>query len=269
MFNFRNRNNRWWYIAGSIWLSVVACVGSCWSGEGERVITVFAAASLTDVMGDISEAFTQESAIRVRFNFAGSHVLTRQIEAGAPADIFFPADEEKMDRIMSLGLVDDETRTSILSNRLIVVIPEDSDLKLEEISDLTKPEVNRIALANPETVPAGIYAKRYFESMGFWEVIRPKVIPTANVRAALAAVRAGNVDAGVVYRSDVFSAVGVKVIWEIPEGKEWSISYPVAVLKTAKDKAGAAALLEFMDREEAQSTFQRFGFELPADPILK
>ncbi len=263
MFNFRGRNNRFCSRAGSILFFVIVGIGSAWSKGDERIITVFAAASLTDVMGEVAEMFTEKSSIRVRFNFAGSPVLARQIASGAPADVFFPADEEKMDRIMSLGLLYDETRMSILSNRLIVVVPEDSDWEMERVSDLTEPNIHRMALANPETVPAGIYARRYFESMELWEAIRPKVIPTANVRAALAAVRAGNVDAGVVYRSDIFSTVGVKVLWEIPEKEEWSISYPVAVLKTVKDKKGAVALLEFMAGEDARMIFQRFGFELP------
>jgi molybdate transport system substrate-binding protein len=258
-----------WCIAGSIWLSLALGIESGCCAEEERVITVFAAASLSDVMGEIADAFTDESGVRVRFNFAGSSVLARQIRAGASADIFFPADEEKMDWIMSLGLVDDETRKSILSNRLVVVVPEDSNLEMGELPDFTAPKINRIALANPETVPAGIYAKRYFESMGLWETIRPNVIPTANVRAALAAVRAGNVDVGVVYRSDVFSPVGVKVLWEIPEGEEWRISYPLAVLSAAGDRSGAIAFIEFMGREEARIILRRFGFELPAGPILK
>ena len=106
---------------GSIWLSLALGIGSGWCAEEKRVITVFAAASLTDVMGEIADAFIEESGVRVRFNFAGSSVLARQIASGASADIFFPADEEKMDWIVSLGLVDDITRKSILSNRLIVV----------------------------------------------------------------------------------------------------------------------------------------------------
>ena len=198
MINFGDRRHRLWRMMVSICFLLLVSAGSCSPAQEQRVITVFAAASLMDALEEVAEMFTEETGVKVRFNFAGSHVLTRHIAAGAPADVFFPAEEEKMDRLQSLGLIDGETRRSILSNRLIIVAPEDSDLQLKEIADLAMPEIRRIALANPQTVPAGIYARRYLNSIGLWENIHPKVIPTANVRAALAAVRAGNVDVGIV-----------------------------------------------------------------------
>ena len=163
---------------------------------------VFAAASLTDSLKEIAAAYEKQTGDKVMFNFGASSFLARQIEEGAPADIFFSADEAKMDGLEKKGLIIKETRTSRLSNSLVIVVTSDSALPIHSAKDLAGPAVKRVALADPKTVPAGIYAKQYLQCAGLWSAIKPKVVPTDNVRAALAAVESGNVEAGMVYKTD-------------------------------------------------------------------
>src|SRR5262245_5451450 len=165
-------------------------------------INVFAAASLTDSLKEIAIAYEKTSGDKVVFNFGASSTLARQIEEGAPADIFFSADEAKMDGLQKKNLIDASTRKSRLGNALVVVVASDSQLQIGSAAALTNAAIKKLALAEPKTVPAGIYAKKWLEDAKLWSAIEPKLIPTENVRAALAAVEAGNVEAGVVYKTD-------------------------------------------------------------------
>src|SRR5437016_6174954 len=148
-------------------------------------ITCFAAASLTDSLKEIDSAYEKQTGEKVVFNFGSSNFLARQIEEGAPADIFFSADEVRMDSLEKKGLLSRETRKSRLSNSLVIVVSADNLLTIKSASDLAEPKVKRIALADPRTVPAGIYAREYLEKVKLWTSIQSKIVPTDNVRAAL------------------------------------------------------------------------------------
>lgn len=202
------------------------------SCASEPEIHVFAAASLTDALTEIGAAYERETGQRVVFNFAGSQVLARQIESGAPADLFLSADERSMDRVKAIE------RVSALSNRLVLV------------GAATPQELvgKRVALGDPATVPAGVYARRYLTSIGLWERIAPNVIPAENVRAALATVRSGNADAAIVYRTD---AKGI----EIADGPR--ISYPFALLR---DSAEARHFFDHLRSPAARAVFVKHGF---------
>jgi len=223
-------------------------------------IHVFAAASLTDSLKQIAAAYEKQSGDKILFNFGASSFLARQIEEGAPADIFFSADEAKMDVLEKKGFVVQETRTSRLSNSLVIVVTSDSTLNLQSAKDLAGPAVKRLALADPKTVPAGIYAKEYFEKMNLWDVIAPKVVPTDNVRAALAAVESGNVDAGMVYKTDAAISSKVKIAHEVPAADSPAISYPMAVIKESKQLDAARRFLKHLGSDEAGRVFQKSGF---------
>src|ERR1051325_1761602 len=155
-------------------------------------ITVSAAASLSDALKEIAATYEKQSGDRIHYNFSASSLLARQIEAGAPVDLFFSADEAKMDQLEKKGLILKETRKSRLSNTLVIVVPAAERSSIASPKDLTARNIKRIALAEPKTVPAGIYAKEYLEKQNLWPVLRTKVIPTDNVRAALAAVEGGD-----------------------------------------------------------------------------
>ncbi len=181
----------------------LALVLSAACPAGAADVMVFAAASLTDSLKAIRASYESNATDHIEFNFAGSSTLARQIAEGAPADIFFSADEAKMDALAAKGLIEAGTRQSRLGNSLVVVVPADSPLSIRGAADLTQPQVEKIALADPAAVPAGIYAKGWLQKSGLWPALQSwRVVPTENVRAALAAVESGNVEAGVVYKTD-------------------------------------------------------------------
>ena len=223
-------------------------------------VSVFAAASLTDALKPIATNYERQSGDKIIFNLGASSTLARQIEAGAPVDIFFSADEAKMDGLAKQGLIDNDTRKSRLGNSLVVVLASDSMLKIDSAYALTNSAVVKIAMAEPKSVPAGIYAKRWLEQLQLWPAIEPKVVPVENVRAALAAVESGNVEAGVVYKTDAGISKKVKVAYEVPPKDAPEISYPIALVKESKQPGAAKKFLNYLDSREASDIFKQFGF---------
>jgi len=241
-------------------LLVLALLAS--AGLQAAEISVFAAASLTDSLKEIAAGYEKSSGDKITFNLGASSTLARQIEAGAPADIFFSADEAQMNGLAKLGLIDPATRKSRLGNSLVVVVTADSTLQINSASDLTNATVKQIALADPKAVPAGVYAKAWLTQQQLWPAIEPKVVPTENVRAALAAVESGNVEAGVVYKTDAGISKKVKVAYEVPAADAPDISYPMALVKDSKQPDAAKNFLNYLDSKEAGDIFKKFGFVL-------
>lgn len=227
------------------------------AGAGEEVV-VFAAASLADALREIGSAFEARTGHRVVLSFGGSNDLARQIRAGAPAEVFVSASAERMDEVERAGLVASGQRVDLLSNRLVVVVPVSAAAGPTSAEGLTS--VRRLALGDPEAVPAGIYARRWLESRGLWERLRERVVPTLDVRAALAAVESGNADAGIVYRTDAAISKRVRVTLEVPEGEAPRIVYPGALLATARGPA-ARAFFDHLRSPEARGVFERLGFD--------
>src|SRR5262245_39732138 len=221
---------------------------------------VFAAASLTDAMKEIGASFKKESRINVSFNFGASNLLARQIEEGAPVDIFVSADEAKMDQLQKAGLINSSSRRDLLGNSLVIVAPADSSLTIGTTADLLKPGIRKVALADPAAVPAGIYAREFLTHEGLWEKLKAKVVPTENVRAALAAVESGNVDAAFVYKTDAAISKRVRVIYSVQERDSPAISYPIAILKEAKNRGAAEQFERYLKSASATEVFERFGF---------
>lgn len=223
-------------------------------------VTVFAAASLTDSLKLIAADYQKQTGRTVTFNFEASSILARQIEEGAPADIFFSADETQMDRLAERGLIDTATRADRLGNALVVVAPKASQLQIHSPGDLAAADVKQISLADPKAVPAGVYAKEWFKKFGVWNAVEPKVVPAENVRAALAAVASGNVDAGVVYKTDAAISKSVRIVYEVPHADGPDIRYPVALVKASEHPDEAKRFLEYLDSKAAARVFRRFGF---------
>ncbi len=221
---------------------------------------VFGAASLTDALQEIGAAYERSTGQHVVFNFGASNLLARQIREGAPADLFLSADEEKMDQLARKGLLLEGTRRSVLSNTLAVVVPEGSKLRLAGPADLTSPAVRTLVLAEPSTVPAGIYAKQYLRSVGLWSKLIDRIVPTENVRGALAAVEAGNADAGIVYRTDAGISREVEVAFEVPAVQGPPISYPFAILQRTRDPDAARKFLAYLVSPPALDVFRKLGF---------
>jgi molybdate transport system substrate-binding protein len=223
-------------------------------------VTVFAAASLTDSLKEIAAAYDNQSGEKVNFNFGASSLLARQIEEGAPADIFFSADEAKMDGLEAKGLIVKETRKSRLSNSLVIVVASEKGAAIEMPKDLATDKVKRLALAEPRTVPAGIYAKEYLQNQKLWPEVEAKVVPTENVRAALSAVEAGNAEAGIVYKTDAAMSKKVRIAYDVPASDSPAISYPMAVVSEAKELEAAKRFLKHLNSDEAGRVFEKFGF---------
>jgi molybdate transport system substrate-binding protein len=223
-------------------------------------LQVFAAASLTDALKEIAPTFEAATGEKLQFNFAASNALARQIQEGAPADIFISADEAKMDALQKAGMILDGTRQSLLSNTLAVVVEADNPLKLGSALALSGPAIRRIALADPKGVPAGIYAKEYLEKIGVWESVKDRVVPTENVRAALAAVESGNADAAIVYKTDAAISKSVKIAYDVPAKEGPEISYPFGVVKGSKNLEAAKKFLAYLQSEPALAVFKKYGF---------
>ena len=223
-------------------------------------IHVFAAASLTECLQEIAAGYQKQNRDKILFNFGASSFLARQIEEGAPADLFFSADEAKMDGLEAKGLIVKESRTSRLSNSLVIVVASEKGAAVENAKDLATDKVKRLALAEPRTVPAGIYAKRYLQMQNLWLAVEAKVVPTENVRAALSAVAAGNAEAAIVYKTDAAISKKVRIAYEVPPADTPPISYPMAALKEAREPEAARRFLKHLASNEAGSVFEKFGF---------
>lgn len=225
-------------------------------------VTVFAAASLSDAMRELARDFKKSTGDTVRLNLGASSILALQIKQGAPADVFFSADEAKMDALGRAGLIEPKTRRDLLSNSLVVVVPVDSRLPITSVEDLVKPEVKRLAIAEPHTVPAGIYAREYLQKLGLWARVIRKIVPTENVRAALAAVESGDVDAGIVYRTDALISKSVRIAYEVPRARGPPISYPIALVRGGPDPVAAARFLALVESSRGKAIFTKYGFLL-------
>ena len=165
-----------------------------------------------------------------------------------------------MDALEKKDLLLPGTRRSLLSNLLVIVVPTDASTAPKSAADLVKPEFKKIALAEPQTVPAGIYARDYLQKLGLWDAVKEKVVPTENVRAALAAVESGNVEVGIVYKTDSLISKKVKVAVEVPAAEGPKISYPIAVLKSSKQPDRAKKFAEYLVDPTPRSVFEKFGF---------
>jgi molybdate transport system substrate-binding protein len=224
-------------------------------------VRVFAAVSLTEALEEIAEGYERTSGDRIVFHFGASSLLARQIEKGAPADLFLSADESRMDVLAKQGLIVPATRRSVLSNTLVVVVPDDVRTDVVRPADLLR--LRRLALAEPATVPAGVYAKQWLQRIGLWERLQSRVIPTENVRGALAAVESGNVDAAIVYRTDAMIARRARIAYAIGGTQAPRISYPFALLREAGERDAALRLLAHLRSRVALNVFVRHGFVVP------
>jgi molybdate transport system substrate-binding protein len=223
-------------------------------------ILVSAAASLAEVLKEISNGYRSKSKHTVRFNFGPSSGLARQIEEGAPADIFFSADLPQMDTLDRNGRLEPGTRKNLLSNQLVIIVPADSKLAMASPKDLLKSVVKRIALGEPSSVPVGVYSSKYLADEGLWNQVKAKIVPVQDVRATLAAVESGNVEAGFVYKTDAAVSKKVKVAFQVPSEKGPKIVYPIAIVKESKRKDAARNFMSYIVSPAAKETFKKYGF---------
>jgi len=226
-------------------------------------VVVSAAASMKDVLAELAPLCAKQTGVTLTPNLGASGVLARQIEAGAPADLFISADDATMDGLEKAGLLLAGTRAQLVGNVLVVVVPASSTLKVDNLAALEDAAVKRIGIGDPKTVPAGHYAELDLEKAKVWDALKDKLVPLDNVRTVLSATAGMNVDAGVVYRTDAATERRVRVAWTAQAADGPAIHYPIAILKNSRAPAAAAKVRAFLLSDAAGAVFARFGFTLP------
>jgi molybdate transport system substrate-binding protein len=244
-------------------LLLLTCIASAWGANAPRQeLLVFGAASLTDVLQEISAAYTRETGQSIKFSFASSSTLARQIEAGGRVDVFVSADLEWMDYLQARNLIDPSSRRNVVGNRLVLVAPKDSGIvvKLQPNVQLAAAlQGGRLATGDPDNVPVGRYARSALTSLGVWNQIADRLVRADNVRSALAFVARGEAPLGIVYETDASVDKRVRVVDVFPADSHPPITYPAALTVEARD--GAKQFVDYLFGNSAQASFKKFGFQ--------
>jgi molybdate transport system substrate-binding protein len=226
-------------------------------------LTVSAAISLKDALDTIKQAYaSQAPGVSISMNYGASGTLQLQIEQGAPVDVYISAAPKQMDALESKGLLLEGTRRDLLRNEIVLIIPQGSTLGIKTFQDLLKADVKRVALGEPVTVPAGKYAQETLIHLGIYDQVNAKAVLAKDVRQVLTYVETGDVDAGIVYRTDALSSNKVKIVAAAPADSHEPVIYPVAIIKTTKAPAAAKAFEDFLAGPRARAIFEKYGFSL-------
>ncbi|WP_229732826.1 molybdate ABC transporter substrate-binding protein [Sphingomonas psychrolutea] len=245
-----------------LWAMLGTLLGAPAHARPAPPITVFAAASLSDALQAVGKAYTTRTGVPVRFSFAASNLLARQIEAGARADVFVSADGQWMDHVARAGLLVAGSRRDVLRGRLVLIAPADSHTTLRIAPNFPLAQAlgpnGRLAVGDPAYVPAGLYAKAALTQLGVWPAVQGKLAPADNVRIALSYVARHAAPLGIVYETDARAESGVKIIGIFPENTHPPIDYPAAIVRGAGPAARGFAA--YLNGAEAKAIFRRFGF---------
>lgn len=249
-------------LAGAMAAALSLRLAGVRAADGQRPVLVFAAASLANVLGDLDKAFTGRTGIRVTSSLAASSLLAKQIEAGAPADVYFSADLQWMDYLQQRALLRASSRRDVVGNSLVLIAPSRSTLEVTIGPGVDLPRLlggGRLAVADPDSVPAGIYARAALVKLGAWDGVAPRLVRAENVRAALEYVARGDAPLGIVYRTDALVEKRVRVVGVFPADSHPPIVYPAALTR----RAGAAATryFSYITGADAQPTYRKWGFE--------
>ena len=247
-------------LVGALTVVLLTAVAAC-----AQDVTLSVAVSLKEVTEELGRAFmAARPGVTLRYNFGASGELQKQIEAGAPVDVFLSAAQRQMDDLEKQNLIVPASRRAFARNALVVIKPADSRIDITKPGDLLEARVGRIVVGNPKTVPAGQYAEESLRALGLWDRLRPKLIFSENVRQALDYVARGEVDAGFVYSTDAASrAQGVKEAFRPPDDSYRPVIYPGAVVAASKQAALARAFLDLLGGAEGRAVLSRFGFQPP------
>ena len=246
-----------WHFPEILAFGILAFAG----GAAADTVTVFAAASLKDALDENAKAYQARASDRIVVSYGASSALAKQIESGAPADLFISADLEWMDYLEKRRLIKPESRRNLLRNRLVLIAPADSRVSVSIAPGFPLAGLlggGRLAMANPDAVPAGKYGKASLEALGVWKDVERKVASAENVRAALVFVSRGEAPFGIVYRTDAAADLRVRVVGLFPENTHPPIIYPIAM--TAAGKPPAEAFSKWLSQAEARTIFEKYGF---------
>lgn len=249
---------------GRLWLAILLCLAglAAPAAAQPRVPLVLAAASLQESLEAVASAWAAKGHAKPVLSFAASSALARQVEAGAPADLFLSADEAWMDHLADRRLIVPTSRASLLHNRLVLIAPLTSKVRLTATPRFPLARAlgrGRLAIADPDSVPAGRYGKAALEKLGAWASVSDRLARAENVRAALALVERGEAPLGIVYATDAKASAKVRVVATFPAGSHSPISYPLARLRTSTS-ADAEPFRRFLLSREAKAIFARYGF---------
>ena len=247
-------------------LSFAGCTNNTAKKESEAPkvsLTISAAASLKDAMEDIKKQYSKEkSNVTLNINYGSSGTLQQQIEQGADVDLFMSAAVKQMEALSSKGLLLEDTKVNLLGNTVVLVVKKDSFLKLSSFNDLTADNINKIALGEPKTVPAGQYAEEIFTTLNILDKVKAKAAYGKDVKEVLTWVETSNADAGVVYGTDAKASSKVKVVATATKDLyKTPVVYPVSVIKASKHKSEAKALLKYMSGAKGKAIFTKYGFQ--------
>jgi molybdate transport system substrate-binding protein len=233
-------------------------------------ILVAAAASLQKSLQEITPLYTKANPHQtVNYNFAASGALQQQIEQGAPVDVFISAADKQMNALQSKGLLVAATQQELLTNQLVLVVPKQSAISLTNFGQLIKPEVKRISIGEPRSVPAGKYATEVLKNLGVFDRVKSKFVLGNNVRSVLTAVETGDVDAGIVYITDAKSSDKTTIVATADRKLHSPINYQIAVLKSSKSLTGASQYVKFLQSKSATAIFRKYGFGIAKSGNLK
>lgn len=238
--------------------------GSVWARED---ITVYAAASLTNALTELKKGYESGHDVAIKTSFAGSSTLAKQIEAGAPAQVFASADTKWMDYLQTRGLLQDSSRRDLLGNTLVLIAPKDKplSLKVEKGFDLPGAFSGRVCTGDPASVPVGLYAREALQNLGWWTALEKRIVATDDVRTALAFVERGECPLGIVYDTDARISDKVTVVGRFPAGSHQPVVYPFALVKGASK--ASAEFFQYLQSDGAKAVFGKYGFAvLPAKP---
>ena len=236
-----------------------ALLAACSQGGADDELLVFAATSLTDAMTEAATAFEATSGTEVEISFGPSRALAQQIVRGATPELYFAAGQPPMDSLLEGGQVDGDGVVRLLSNKIVLITGQDGPA-ISGIDELAGAGFTRIAMPDPEIAPAGNYTRAALQNLGLWERMLPSLVFANDVRATLSYVQTGNADGGFLYQTDAATADDVVVLDIVPTDSYPDVVYPAAVVQGADNEKGAAALLEFLQGEDAKEIFRRHGF---------
>ena len=224
-------------------------------------LNISAAVSMKDALAEIQTNYQKKAPhVKLVYNLGASGSLQKQIEQGAPADIFISAAPKQMNELEAKNLVINATRKNLLENKLVLIVPKDSTLSISKLEDLQNDTVKQISIGETKVVPAGQYAEQALKNLGVWEKIQSKIVFAKDVRTVLTYVDTGNVDAGLVYKTDAAASKKVKILAIAPDGSHAPIIYPAAVLTGTKNQKAAEEFLSYLAGPEGKSVFEKHGF---------
>ncbi len=248
-------------IAVLVLSSALVSAGYCAAAQKGGEVLVSAAISLKEAFEEIGSLYERQTGIRARFNFGASGLLQKQIETGAPVDVFASAGEKQMDDLQTKGLIIPETRRDFAGNVLVLISPVHPKTALGSFADLARPDIGRVAIGNPKTVPAGQYAEEALRNLKLWDAIQPRLVLAENVRQVLDYVKRGEVDAGIVYASDMAGGHKETIIAaQAPKGSFSSIKYPIAVVQQAGEVRNAQRFIDLVLSSTGQAVLKKYGF---------